>query len=120
MGATARQIAGQDAESAARRLLEAAGLGFVAANVRYKVGEIDLVMRDGDSLVFVEVRKRRSSAFGGAAASIGHRKQARLRRAAQCYLLDSFGQRAWPGCRFDAVVFDGRSHEWIRDAFGAP
>jgi len=120
VGATARQIAGQDAESAARRLLEAAGLGFVAANVRYKVGEIALVMRDGASLVFVEVRRRRSSAFGGAAASIGHRKQARLRRAAQCYLLDSFGQRAWPGCRFDAVVFDGRSHEWIRDAFGAP
>ena len=117
MSPTSAQIAGQDAESAARRLLERAGLGFVAANVRYKVGEIDLVMRDGESLVFIEVRARRSRAFGGAAASIGPRKQARLRRAAQCYLLESFGQRAWPGCRFDAVVFDGRSHEWIRDAF---
>ena len=118
MTATAAQVAGQDAESAARRLLERAGLDFVAANVCYKVGEIDLVMRDGDSLVFVEVRARRSRAFGGAAASIGHRKQERLRRAAQCYLLQSFGQRAWPSCRFDAVVFDDGSHEWIRDAFG--
>lgn len=120
MTATAAQRAGQDAELAARQMLEAAGLRFVAANVRYKVGELDLVMRDGASLVFVEVRTRRSIAFGGAAASIGPRKQMRLRRAAQCYLLEAFGQRAWPGCRFDAVVFDGRSHEWIRDAFGAP
>ena len=119
MSATAAQLAGQDAEAAARRLLEDAGFAFVAANVRYKVGEIDLVMRDGEVLVFVEVRTRRSAAFGGAAASIGRRKQARLRRAAQCYLLERFGQRAWPGCRFDAVVFQGGSRQWIRDAFAA-
>lgn len=98
-------------------MLEQAGLRFVAANVRYKVGEIDLVMREGESLVFVEVRSRRSAAFGGAAASIGHRKRSRLRRAASCFLLSAYGQRAWPGCRFDAVVFDGGVPEWIRNAF---
>ena len=119
MGATARQIAGQDAESAARRLLEAAGLGFVAANVRYKVGELALVMRDGTTLVFVEVRARSSSAFGGAAGSIDQRKQWKLRRAANLFLLERYGQRRWPACRFDVVAFEAGRANWMRAAFDA-
>ena len=96
----------------------AAGLVPVAAKVRYKVGELDLVMRDGQTLVFVEVRARRSMAFGGAAASIDARKQLRLRRAAERYLQVTYGSRTLPPCRFDAVVFEGGRARWIRDAFG--
>lgn len=116
---TAAQLAGQGAESRARRLLEEAGLRFVAANVRYKVGEIDLVMNDGEALVFVEVRSRASALFGGAAGSVDHRKRLRLQRAANRYLLDNFGQRAWPACRFDVIAFESGAPNWIRGAFDA-
>lgn len=115
---TAAQISGHVAELDARRLLEQAGLIYVDANVRYKVGELDLVMKDGAALVFIEVRKRSSSGFGGAAASVGHRKQLRLQRAANRYLLDRFGQGAWPECRFDVVAFDAGASDWIKGAFG--
>jgi putative endonuclease len=91
----------------------------VAANVRYKVGELDLVMRDGATLVFIEVRSRRSLGFGGAAGSIDHRKQLRLRRAANRYLLERFGQQSWPACRFDVVAFEAGTANWIRAAFDA-
>jgi len=70
-------------------------------------------------LVFVEVRMRRSNAFGGAAASVDALKQKRLARAAQHWLLQHYGQR-WPACRFDVVCVqaDG-TMEWIRNAFAA-
>ena len=116
---TEAQLAGQGAESRARSLLEQAGLRFVAANVRYKVGELDLVMNDGAALVFVEVRARRSAAFGGAAGSIDWRKRLRLRHAASRYLLERFGQRGWPPCRFDVVAFEAGAPNWIRGAFDA-
>jgi putative endonuclease len=91
----------------------------VAANVRYKVGELDLVMRDGSALVFIEVRTRRSLGFGGAAASVDHRKQLRLHRAANRFLLERFGQQRWPACRFDVVAFEAGRPNWIRAAFDA-
>lgn len=87
--------------------------------MRYKVGEIDLVMRDADTLVFVEVRSRGSGGFGGAAASIDHRKQLRLSRAANRYLLERFGQQRWPACRFDVVAYEAGRANWIRGAFDA-
>jgi putative endonuclease len=111
--------AGSDAEQAARRLLESAGLVHVAANVRYKVGELDLVMRDGDALVFIEVRARRSLRYGGAAASVGHHKRVRLHRAANRFLLERFGQHRWPACRFDVVAFEAGRPNWIKAAFDA-
>lgn len=111
--------AGLDAERDARRLLERAGLVHIAGNVRYKVGELDLVMRDGTTLVFVEVRSRASRCFGGAAGSVDHRKRLRLRRAASRFLLETFGQREWPPCRFDVVAFEGGRANWIRSAFDA-
>jgi putative endonuclease len=114
---TAAQSAGADAEQAARRLLEAAGLSFVAGNVRYKAGEIDLVMRDAAALVFVEVRSRASTRFGGAAASVDRRKRLRLQRAAHLFLLENFGQRHWPACRFDVVAYEAGAPNWIKAAF---
>lgn len=109
---------GAAAERAAERFLEARGLRLVERNYRCRFGEIDLVMRDGDTLVFVEVRLRTHPGFGGAAASITCAKRARLLRAARHYLA---GLPRAPQCRFDAVLLaaPGESAaEWLRGAFG--
>ena len=73
---TAKQLAGDGAEEQAARHLAEHGLAIVARNYRTRLGEIDLVAREGETLVFVEVRQRASAHFGGAAASIDHRKRA--------------------------------------------
>ena len=112
-----RQRIGNEAEQQAREHLQQAGLRLVAANVRYKVGEIDLIMRDGQTVVFVEVRSRRSMAWGGAAASVDFRKQQRIQRAAQCWLQSRFAGRGWPECRFDVVAIEAGRLTWIRQAF---
>lgn len=111
------QDVGQRAEAQALARLIEHGLQPVTRNYRCRGGEIDLVMRDGDCLVFVEVRFRRSIGFGGALASIDARKRRRLAVAAEHYL----ARHGWRGpCRFDVVAFDGGSKQtWIRDAFAA-
>lgn len=109
---------GADAERLAERFLEARGLRLVERNYRCRFGEIDLVMREGETLVFVEVRLRSHPGFGGAAASITAAKRARLLRAARHYLA---GLPRAPQCRFDAVLLGptgAASMEWLRDAFG--
>lgn len=118
---TPRQRAGDAAESAACAKLQAAGCRILARNVRYREGEIDIVADDRGTLVFVEVRMRRSDRFGGAAASIDAFKRRRLVRAAQHFLLQHFaaGSRQ-PPCRFDVITADGDGiRDWIRDAFGS-
>jgi putative endonuclease len=114
-----RRAVGDRQEQVARRHLEAQGLKFVAANVACRQGELDLVMRDGGTLVFVEVRYRASDRFGGAAASVDRHKQARLAAAAGYYL--SRHPTDLP-CRFDVVAIGGDGGiRWIRHAFdGAP
>ncbi|MFJ3465606.1 YraN family protein [Achromobacter spanius] len=117
------QRRGDHHEAAALRLLAAQGLTLLARNLACRAGEIDLAMRDGDTLVFVEVRARASIRFGGAAASIGREKQTRLARAA-AYWLPELARRHWAGsappARFDAVVFDGGDPVWLRGAFWLP
>jgi len=114
---TPKQRAGDAAEDAAAKHLAAAGCRIVARNARYRDGEVDLVARERDVLVFVEVRMRVSLRFGGAAVSVNTLKQKRIARAAQHWLLGEYGER-WPACRFDVVTFDGNGTiEWIRDAF---
>lgn len=110
--------AGRSAEEAAAAYLETRGLKTVARNYRCRFGEIDLVMRDGKTLVFVEVRARRSAAYGGAMASITAAKREKLTAAARHYLS---GRSAVPPCRFDAVLIEGEPPriEWIRNAFEA-
>ncbi len=102
---------GLQAEQQALDYLLRQGLQLVERNVRSRRGEIDLVMRDGGVLVFVEVRQRSAARFGGAAASIGPRKQARLWHAAQAFLLRH--PAPFP-CRFDAVCIDGEQLQWLR------
>lgn len=107
-----KQRQGQGWEQAALAHLKRHGLVLVEANFSCKGGEIDLVMRDADTLVFVEVRQRASAAHGGAAASITPAKIRRLVRAAQFYLLRL---PATPPCRFDVVAIDAGQLEWLRN-----
>lgn len=113
---------GRAAERRAERHLRDAGLVTLARNWRCRGGELDLVMRDGATLVFVEVRARTRGRFASAAESVGPRKQARLVHAAQAYLQTL---PELPPCRFDVVTVEhGADAEpqlaWIRDAFEAP
>ncbi len=110
------QRIGDAAEDVALARLEAAGLELVARQVRSRFGEIDLIMRDRGEWVFVEVRQRSRSAFGGAAASVTRAKQERLRRSAQAWLQQREGSRM-AACRFDVFAIDGQTIEWIRNAF---
>jgi len=111
-------LKGKNAELFARRHLEQQGMRLVEANYHCKMGEIDLIMRDRDMLVFVEVRYRRSAAFGSATESITPGKQHKLLAAARQYLQQ---YRASIPCRFDVVGITGQNGmnniEWIRDAF---
>ena len=107
--------AGAEAEVLAAAFLERRGLIIVERNFRRRCGELDLVARDGGTLVFVEVRLRRGNAFGGAAASITAAKRTRLVRAASLYLA---GVHGTPDCRFDAVLLDALDAsriEWLQD-----
>jgi putative endonuclease len=118
---TPRQRAGDAAEDAACARLEAAGCRILARNVRFREGEIDIVADDGGTLVFVEVRMRRSGDFGGADGSVDPFKRRRLVRAAQHFLLRQYGSgERLPPCRFDVVTADREGvRDWIRDAFAA-
>ena len=114
-----RAAAGARAESIAAEFLVARGLAIVTRNFRTRRGEIDLIARDGATLVFVEVRLRRSQSFGGAGASITAAKGARLVAAARGYLA-TLGSE--PPCRFDAVLLDSLespSIVWERDILSA-
>lgn len=113
-----RQAQGAEAEAQARRHLQNQGLTLIESNYRCRQGEIDLIMDDRGSTVFVEVRYRRSATFGGGAASVDGRKQARLIAAASHYLQrhPALAQRP---ARFDVIAIGPGALEWIRDAFQA-
>jgi putative endonuclease len=122
--ASERQRRGDAAEALALQHLQRAGLTLVERNYRVargphaRGGEVDLILRDRDgTLVFVEVRARGDARFGGAAASVGATKRARIVFAAEHYL------QRWrthpPPCRFDVVAIDGETLQWLRAAFDA-
>jgi putative endonuclease len=106
---------GHEAETRAAAYLATHGLRLIERNFRVRGGEIDLICRDGKTLVFVEVRLRQRGDFGGAGGSITGCKQRRIILAARHYLLG----RPDCDCRFDCVLLDGGQLEWIRDAFSA-
>jgi putative endonuclease len=111
---------GEHAEQLACDHLAQHGLAMVARNYRSPHGEIDLIMQATDTLVFVEVRYRRDSAFGAPAETVDARKQARLRATAEHYLQrQAKGSKA--RCRFDIVAISGHGEalrlEWLQDAF---
>jgi len=108
---------GVQAEQLAAQFLQRHGLKLLQKNYSCRYGEIDLILQDGDMLVFAEVRLRSRVDFGGAAASINASKQARLIRTAQHYLATL---SRTPPCRFDALLLDTLDStrlEWIKHAF---
>jgi len=114
---------GRQGEDLACRHLEEQGLRLLERNYRCRTGEIDLVMLDGGTLVLVEVRSRSTSNYGGAAATVGARKQQRFIRAARHLMLTQRDWRSLP-VRFDVVAIDPGPAgavapvvTWIRDAF---
>jgi putative endonuclease len=116
-------LRGRSAETAAEHYLMARGLVVLQRNYRCSGGEIDLVMRDGATTVFVEVRYRRSDQFGAPADTIDYRKRLRVINCARRYL-QVHQECACGPCRFDAVLLSGAPAqdariEWIKDAFQA-
>ncbi|WP_020654391.1 YraN family protein [Massilia niastensis] len=107
-----RQVQGHDWEQKALAYLKRQRLSLLTENFRTKGGEIDLVMLDGSTLVFVEVRQRADDLHGGAAASITPAKIRRLVCAAQAYLLR---YPVTPPCRFDVIAIEGGRIEWLRN-----
>ena len=117
------KVVGDSAEQRALLFLQQQGLRLVCRNYRLAGGprqrgaEIDLIMQAPDgTLVFVEVRARRSAAHGGAAASVLAPKQRRIVRAAQHYLMSL---ATLPPCRFDVVAVDREALQWLQAAFDA-
>ena len=116
---------GRAAEDRALKELSEAGLSLVARNFRCRLGEIDLVMREGDTLVFVEVRQRRSARFGDAAESVTAAKQRKLQAAAALFLAWHPALRRMP-MRFDLFALDGNAQgahlgpgvKWLRGITG--
>ncbi|MEQ1636398.1 MAG: YraN family protein [Methylococcales bacterium] len=106
---------GEQSEQRACDFLVAQGLVQVARNYRCRYGELDLIMRDQQSLVIVEVRYRQSDTYGSALESITARKQSRIIAATQCYLAVHPQSVA---IRFDVIAISGNNHlEWIQNAF---
>lgn len=109
------QQRGQAAEDKACDYLQAQGFQLLARNYRLRGGEIDIIGRDTTHLVFVEVRYRSSQQFGGALHSIDSRKQQRIIRTAQHYLM------CHPldlPCRFDVIALDQALQiTWLKNAF---
>ena len=111
-----RKAQGDAAEKQACTHLQQAGLRLIEKNFHCRQGEIDLIMQEGEALVFIEVRYRRNNHFGNAAESVNARKQAKLISTAQYYLL-KHPKLAHAPCRFDVVSITGHELEWIKNAF---
>ena len=119
---SATQAQGQRYEALAIDFLKAQGLLLLAKNLRCKMGEIDCLMLDAQTLVFVEIRQRSYAYYGGAAASINQQKQERIKLAANYFLpqiCHRLGLKQMPYCRFDSVTFDGKKQDiqWLKNAF---
>ena len=114
------QKAGFLAEQHALEYLTSKGLKWVVSNYRSKLGEIDIIMRDGEYLVFVEVRARTSTAFGGAIASVTYSKQQKILKTASLYLLAN-KLHDKQAIRFDVVSIEGAPPKitWLKNAFGS-
>jgi putative endonuclease len=113
-----RRQAGSLAENSAAAFLESQGFAIVARNFLRRVGELDIVARDGDLLVIAEVRTRASDAYGGAAASVGYPKQRRIAMTAALFLQ---AHREYARCRvrFDVLIVRDGAIEWLKHAFEA-
>ncbi len=113
-----KKIAGNHAEQQACDFLQARGMKLIERNYRANYGEIDLIMQDGNDIVFVEVRSRTHDHFGSAIESINSKKQQKILQTAELFLQ----KKNWldnKNCRFDVVGVNAGHIEWIEDAFTA-
>jgi len=112
--------AGQRSEVIAREYLESQGLSYLASNVRYPFGELDLIMREQTNIIFVEVKYRRTKQYGGAIQSLSHKQAQRLQSAATAWL-QHYDPKANLGCRFDLVAITGHLTAtdcvWVKNIF---
>ncbi|WP_076412387.1 YraN family protein [Shewanella sp. UCD-KL12] len=110
----ATQASGQAGERLAREFLEQQGLTFVQQNIKYKFGELDLIMKQGEEWIFVEVKYRSSGRYGGAINALGNKQIQRLKRAAEHFIqlnhIDAI-------CRFDLIAIDDDQINWLQNAF---
>lgn len=111
-----KQGIGSQAEEDALQFLLQNGLNLLDRNYRCRFGEIDLIMCDGDVLVFVEVRKRKNMDFGGAAQSVSYAKRSRLIKTARHFLMK---YRQVPACRFDVIAMEGNQCQWLKNVIEA-
>jgi putative endonuclease len=114
---------GRTAEDKALQFLRKQGLKLIHRNYHCRLGEIDLVMKDSNTLVFVEVRYRARQDYGGALESITASKQSKLRKTAEYFLqhAQSHPKGDEPACRFDIISMTGAinkpSIDWLKNAF---
>jgi putative endonuclease len=111
-----RRSTGTFYEEKAAEYLKGLGMDIVCRNFRCRFGEIDLVAKDGDVLVFVEVKYRKKASAGGALCQVGYRKQRTISRVALFYLT-RYGLYDRTACRFDVVGITGEELVHIKDAF---
>jgi len=112
---------GDIAEQLAANFLAEQGLIFVESNVHSRQGEIDLVMKEKDTFVFIEVKYRKNKHFGGAIAAIPYKKQQKIIKTAAFYLQQHGLKEYNTSCRFDVVAIDGELNHpeitWLKNAF---
>lgn len=113
-----KRVLGSEKERAAAVFLEQQGYRILQMNYRCRIGEVDLVARHGEYLVFVEVKYRASAACGSALEAVDYRKQQSILRVAQYYMV-SHGYGTQTNCRFDVVAIQGTEITLIQNAFGA-
>ena len=110
------RVIGAKYEDIACRTLTDAGMTILARNYSVRIGEIDIIAKDHDEIVFVEVKYRKNTAYGGAEYAISKAKQNKIRRVAEWFLAEN-GYSQSTFCRFDAVLIDGEHVEHIRNAW---
>ena len=115
---TPKRQAGDKYEERAIEFLTEKGMVLVTRNYQCKLGEIDLIVKDGTTIIFVEVRYRKSLFFGGAAMSVTPAKQRKISLAALHFLQSKKSDNAV--CRFDVLAFGDTGEQWIQDAFQSP
>ena len=115
-GTTVSIKIGHAIENSARLFLEQQGLQFITKNYHCRLGEIDLIMKDGNCWVFVEVRYRRNNHYGSSAETISRHKQAKIRTTAEIFLKNHSVNKE-PPMRFDVIAITAKQLEWIKNAF---
>ena len=112
---------GDQAELRAKKFLEANGLAIVAQNFHCRLGEIDIIAKSSDTLIFVEVKYRQKSQFGGAISAVSLTKQEKIKKSARIYLQQQQLNEYNTSCRFDVVAIDGDMSQpsitWLTNAF---